>query len=63
MLELAINVILFSGMALNKYMHPRNIYKERKPNFKELASKYEEFLKCVTFDDHGKVQIDFKVSV
>lgn len=48
-------------MALNKYMHPRNVYKDRKPNFKKLAEKYEEFHKHVLHDDHGTVQIDFKV--
>ncbi|KAK2142055.1 hypothetical protein LSH36_1002g03117 [Paralvinella palmiformis] len=47
-------------MALNKYMHPRNVYKDRKPNFKKLAEKYEEFHKHVLHDDHGTVQIDFK---
>lgn len=32
------------GMSQNKYMHPRNIYKNR-PNFKQLAASYPEFRK------------------
>lgn len=31
-------------MSQNKYMHPRNIYRNR-PNFKELAISYPEFRK------------------
>lgn len=29
-------------MALNKYMHPRNIYKEP-PDFAKLAKQYKDF--------------------
>lgn len=29
-------------MALNKYMHPKNIYRTP-PDFKDLAIKYSEF--------------------
>lgn len=47
-------------MALNKFMHPRNIYKNKKPDFKALAIKYPEFRKHVTQDLAGKVYLDFK---
>ena len=47
-------------MALNKYMHPRNPYKTRKPDFKELAIKYPEFREKVTQNLSGKVILDFK---
>lgn len=47
-------------MALNKYMHPRNPYKTKKPNFKELAIKYPEFREKVTQNLSGKVILDFK---
>ncbi len=44
-------------MALNKFMHPRNPYKEKKPDFKTLAVKYEEFRKHATQDLKGAVHI------
>ena len=47
-------------MALNKYMHPRNPYKTKKPNFMELAIKYPEFRAKVTQNLSGKVILDFK---
>ena len=47
-------------MDLNKYMHPRNPYKTKKPNFKELAIKYPEFRAKVTQNLSGKVILDFK---
>ena len=47
-------------MALNKYMHPRNPYKTKKPSFKELAIKYPEFREKVTQNLTGKVILDFK---
>ncbi|KAK5639850.1 hypothetical protein RI129_010661 [Pyrocoelia pectoralis] len=46
-------------MAMNKYMHPRNIYKTP-PNFKQLAVDYPEFRTFITQDVTGKVSIDFK---
>lgn len=46
-------------MAMNKYMHPRNIYKTP-PNFKQLAIEFPEFRKYCTQDITGKVKIDFK---
>ncbi|KAF5282425.1 hypothetical protein FQA39_LY17540 [Lamprigera yunnana] len=54
----AVNLSL-TKMSLNKYMHPRNIYKKR-PNFKQLAIDYPEFRSHVTQDVSGKVSIDFK---
>ena len=32
-------------MSLNKFMHPRNPYKNNKPDFKKLALEHEEFRK------------------
>ncbi|KAB0792644.1 hypothetical protein PPYR_14603 [Photinus pyralis] len=46
-------------MAMNKYMHPRNIYK-KPPNFKQLAVDYPEFRSFIIQDVTGKVSIDFK---
>ena len=45
-------------MSLNKYMHPRNPYKNP-PNFKEMAVKFPEFRKVVTQDLSGKIHVDF----
>ncbi|CAL1547700.1 unnamed protein product [Lymnaea stagnalis] len=47
-------------MTLNKFMHPRNRYKNCKPSFLELALKYPEFRAHTTQDDSGKVFLDFK---
>lgn len=47
-------------MALNKFMHPRNIYRNRKANFQHLAIKYPEFRKHVFPDVSGKLFLDFK---
>ena len=47
-------------MALNRFMHPRNPYKEKKPDFKSLALKYEEFRKHAIQDLKGEVHLDFK---
>ncbi|KAG5884627.1 hypothetical protein JTB14_023821 [Gonioctena quinquepunctata] len=46
-------------MAVNKYMHPRNIYKSP-PDFKQLALDYPEFRGFVKQDISGKVSVDFK---
>ncbi|XP_071446343.1 U6 small nuclear RNA (adenine-(43)-N(6))-methyltransferase isoform X2 [Hetaerina americana] len=46
-------------MSMNKFMHPRNIYKTP-PNFKELAIKYPEFRKHSKQELSGKTTIDFK---
>ncbi len=47
-------------MALNKFMHPRNPYKNQRPDFQVLAAKYEEFRSHSKQDLRGKVIIDFK---
>ncbi|XP_046389732.1 U6 small nuclear RNA (adenine-(43)-N(6))-methyltransferase [Ischnura elegans] len=46
-------------MSMNKFMHPRNIYRNP-PNFKELAIQYPEFRKHSKQELSGKVTIDFK---
>ncbi|KAI5637238.1 U6 small nuclear RNA (adenine-(43)-N(6))-methyltransferase [Phthorimaea operculella] len=46
-------------MALNKYMHPRNLYRTP-PDFAKLAKSYEEFSNIAKTDVTGKVSIDFK---
>ena len=45
-------------MALNRLMHPRNPYKNSKPNFKALAEKYNIMQKYS--GTAGKVYLDFK---
>ncbi|KAK3084835.1 hypothetical protein FSP39_019944 [Pinctada imbricata] len=47
-------------MALNKFMHPRNVYKKKKPDFKQLAMKYPNLQKHMFTDLTGKAFIDFK---
>ncbi|KAA0184627.1 hypothetical protein HAZT_HAZT009039 [Hyalella azteca] len=44
--------------ALNKFMHPRNIYRTP-PSFKQLASLYPNFRQFCTFDVSSKVHLDF----
>ncbi|XP_045473157.1 U6 small nuclear RNA (adenine-(43)-N(6))-methyltransferase [Harmonia axyridis] len=46
-------------MSMNRYMHPRNIYKNP-PNFKQLAIDYPEFRQHVKQELTGKVTLDFK---
>ncbi|XP_046686209.1 RNA N6-adenosine-methyltransferase METTL16-like [Homalodisca vitripennis] len=46
-------------MSLNKFMHPRNVYR-KPPDFKALAIKYPEFRKYAKQEISGKVSIDFK---
>ncbi|XP_068633543.1 U6 small nuclear RNA (adenine-(43)-N(6))-methyltransferase [Battus philenor] len=46
-------------MALNKFMHPRNIYKTP-PDFSKLYKTYEEFSSIAKMDITGKITIDFK---
>lgn len=40
-------------------MHPRNPF-QTPPNFRELALKYPDFRKHVTYDLSGKVRLDFR---
>ncbi|XP_063695562.1 U6 small nuclear RNA (adenine-(43)-N(6))-methyltransferase [Culicoides brevitarsis] len=46
-------------MSLNRYMHPRNIYR-KPPDFTELASTYKEFEEISTLSLTGRRKIDFK---
>ncbi|XP_063826070.1 U6 small nuclear RNA (adenine-(43)-N(6))-methyltransferase [Ostrinia nubilalis] len=46
-------------MALNNYMHPRNIYKTP-PDFADLAKRFPAFSSISKMDITGKVTIDFK---
>ncbi|CAH8502253.1 unnamed protein product [Schistosoma turkestanicum] len=48
-------------MALNKYMHQRNIYKQKRPNFKELAAKFDFFDAVAVKDECGRVTLDFRI--
>ncbi len=47
-------------MSLNKYMHPRNPYRQKKPDFKSLALKYDFFRRFVSTTLSGKCVLDFK---
>ncbi|XP_002742468.2 RNA N(6)-adenosine-methyltransferase mettl16-like, partial [Saccoglossus kowalevskii] len=47
-------------MALNKFMHPRNRYKNQPPDFAKLAAKYDNFAQHVSVSLSGKVSVDFK---
>ncbi|VEN63987.1 unnamed protein product [Callosobruchus maculatus] len=46
-------------MAMNKYMHPRNIYKTP-PDFKQLGEQFPEFKEFLKLDITGKLTLDFK---
>lgn len=47
-------------MDLNKYMHPRNIYKNNSPDFKQLSESYEDFKPFVKTARNGKAFVDFR---
>lgn len=47
-------------MSFNNQMHPRNIYKNNKPQFKLLANKYEKFREAMKYDAKGRIHVDFK---
>merc|ERR1712126_109340 len=51
---------LVRNMSLNKYMHPRNPYRHKEPNFKSLAVEYEFFRQFVSTSLSGKCLLDFK---
>jgi len=56
----ALQIYCFDGsvaikMALNQFMHPRNRYRDTRPDFKMLAEKYPEFQEHTTTDSKGKV--------
>ncbi|XP_071502372.1 RNA N(6)-adenosine-methyltransferase mettl16-like [Diadema antillarum] len=46
-------------MAFNRFMHPRNRYKDNRPSFEELARKYPEFGKHVVRNQSGSATLDF----
>ncbi|KOB77084.1 putative methyltransferase 10 domain containing [Operophtera brumata] len=46
-------------MALNKFMHSRNIYRTP-PNFENMSKLFTEFSAIAKMDAKGKVTIDFK---
>lgn len=45
----------FPTMAFNRFMHPRNPYKDHPPNFKELAQQYPELSKYMVEDTEQDV--------
>ncbi|XP_031716998.1 RNA N(6)-adenosine-methyltransferase mettl16 [Anarrhichthys ocellatus] len=47
-------------MALNKSMHPRNLYKDKPPDFAYLASKYPDFQEHVHTSLAGRPVVNFK---
>ena len=47
-------------MALNKFMHPRNLYKNHPPDFNELKEKFPSFAKHVKTNSKGHSHINFK---
>lgn len=47
-------------MALNKFMHPRNRYKNNRPDFAKLGDKYPDFKPFLSYNDKGKATLDFK---
>uniref|UniRef100_A0A7E5A0C7 U6 small nuclear RNA (adenine-(43)-N(6))-methyltransferase n=1 Tax=Panagrellus redivivus TaxID=6233 RepID=A0A7E5A0C7_PANRE len=40
-------------------MHPRNLYRQQAPNFRQLAAKYEDFRKFTSFAPSGHVRLNF----
>lgn len=49
-------------MDFNKYMHDRNVFKSRKPNFAQLAQKYSNFKQHCIESENGSIRLDFKNS-
>lgn len=49
-------------MSLNKFMHPKNPFKKKRPNFKKLAEKYPYFAEVSESKkgEEEKVEINFK---
>lgn len=42
-------------MSLNRYMHPRNPYKDKPPDFNDLATRFADFRAHCTLGNNGKV--------
>ncbi|XP_033626955.1 RNA N6-adenosine-methyltransferase mettl16-like [Asterias rubens] len=47
-------------MALNQFMHPRNRYRNNKPDFAKLAQDYPEFKQHLSTTLAGNVSLDFR---
>ncbi|VDP35026.1 unnamed protein product [Heligmosomoides polygyrus] len=47
-------------MSLNRYMHPRNPYKERPPDFNDLAKRFADFRAHCTLGNNGRVFVNFQ---
>ncbi len=47
-------------MAFNQFMHPRNRYKDKKPDFAELAERYPEFAQHISVNLAGNASLDFR---
>ncbi|XP_001660022.2 methyltransferase-like protein 16 homolog [Aedes aegypti] len=46
-------------MSMNKFMHPRNIYRQ-KPDFKALVKQCPELTAVTTVDLNGRLKLDYK---
>ncbi|XP_058831124.1 U6 small nuclear RNA (adenine-(43)-N(6))-methyltransferase [Topomyia yanbarensis] len=46
-------------MSMNKFMHPRNIYRQP-PDFQDLVRQYPELNEVVTVDLNGRLKLDYK---
>ncbi|XP_065080257.1 U6 small nuclear RNA (adenine-(43)-N(6))-methyltransferase [Ochlerotatus camptorhynchus] len=46
-------------MSMNKFMHPRNIYRQ-KPDFQVLVKQYPEMNQVATVDLNGRIKLDYK---
>ncbi|KAL1404071.1 hypothetical protein pipiens_019079 [Culex pipiens pipiens] len=46
-------------MSMSKFMHPRNIYRQ-KPDFNALVKQFPELREVTTVDLNGRVKLDFK---
>jgi len=47
-------------MSLGRFMHPRNLYKNNRPDFKKLALDHEGFRQVAKTTMTGSVSLDFK---
>ncbi|RCN34428.1 hypothetical protein ANCCAN_19733 [Ancylostoma caninum] len=47
-------------MSLNRYMHPRNPYKDKPPDFNDLATRFADFRAHCTLGNNGKVFVNFQ---
>ncbi|VDO27092.1 unnamed protein product [Haemonchus placei] len=47
-------------MSLNRYMHPRNPYKDKPPDFNDLATRFADFRAHCTLGSNGRVFVNFQ---